>query len=185
MDSETAIAAPYGVYAGKEDDGRQWAHVDCEAEARTVARFEGADAERWAHTFAEARNLEAEAIQDPTAMRARITAWPLSWYVIVNPEWYDEGEGDAGYAWSGEAASREQAINKALAECWADNERDDDAPTYDPAAHTQDGFAVYEAGPDFHVLAVDISNARQGGEVASLVRALDVLDYALSIRNGL
>lgn len=115
---------------------------------------------------------------------SEITATRLPWAVIVNPDWYDEGEGDAGYAWSGEADSREDAINKALAECWADNDRDNEPPTYKPGSHMQDGFTVYDAEPDFHVLAVDISNARQCDNPAELVRALDVLDFALSVRNS-
>lgn len=184
MDAQTTAPAPFAVYAGKEDDGRQWAHVDCEAEGRTVAKFEGAQAEQWAHAFAEVRNLEAEAIKDPGAMQVRTHRGPLSWFVIVNPDWYDEGEGDAGYSWAGDAANKAAAINKALKDCWADNDREDEAPTYDDRAHVQEGFVVYEATPDFHVLAVDVSNARQSGDVAQLLRALDLLDYALSVRNA-
>lgn len=182
MTTETLTVLPFAVYAGKEHDGRQWAHVDCEPEARTVAKFDGAQAEEWAHAFAEARNLEAGAIQDPTAVRVPLN--PLPWFVIVNPDWYDESEGDAGYAWSGPAASKADAIDKALSECWADNDREDDAPTYDAGAHIQDGFTIYEASPDFQALARDVARARQSGDAAKLIRALDVIDYAISQLDG-
>lgn len=119
---------------------------------------------------------------------ARETVAPrLPWLVIVNPDWYDEDEGDAGFAWSGEAADREHAINQALAECWAANDREDDdgepeaPPTYQPAEHMQDGFTVYQAAPDFHALAQLASSARLSADPAAIASALDLIDYALSV----
>ena len=105
----------------------------------------------------------------------------LPWYVIVNPDWYDEDEGDAGYSWSGDAVDKADAINQALAACWSDNDRDDEPPTYDPRAHRQDGFSVYEATPDLHPLAAAVTRARQTWDTAALAAALDRLDRAVAL----
>lgn len=119
-----------------------------------------------------------------------ITPPRLPWLVIVNPDWYDENEGDAGYGWSGEAADRADAINQALAACWADNEREDDngepeaPPTYQPGEHMQDGFTVYQAEPDFHALARTLSKTRDSADPLALHRALDVIGHALAVCDG-
>lgn len=82
------------------------------------------------------------------------------WSVIINPDWYDD-PADTGFAWSGEASGYEDAVNKALAECWSTNGRDDPAPTYDPRTDYQAGFQVFDADIDFRELAADFIRARR------------------------
>lgn len=111
------------------------------------------------------------------------------WFVIVNPDWYDEDEGDAGYAWSGEASDKTDAVNQALAACWSDNDREDDdgqpeaPPTYDPDAPgifgQPDGFTIYAADIDFRELAADVIRARRSYfGMRPLTAALNRLDAA-------
>lgn len=117
---------------------------------------------------------------------SEITATRLPWAVIINPDWYDEDEGDAGYSWTGEAEDCADAINQALAACWADNDREDDEgrpevpPVYRPREHMQDGFTIYQAEPDFRALAVKVAKARRTADEDQLRHALDVLERATS-----
>ncbi len=121
---------------------------------------------------------------------AQPVARSLPWFVIVNPDWYDESEGDAGYGWTGQAADKAHAINQALADCWEDNGREDydgqpeAPPTYDPAAWKQEGFTVYEVTPDFHALAKSVIEARRLGHLIAMTQALDDLDAAVTIRDA-
>lgn len=77
----------------------------------------------------------------------------MRYYIIINPPQYrDNAEDEGGYAWAGEAASEDDAFEKACDACEEDNgwgKYDDDPAMAEHTAIDREHTSIIECGPDY------------------------------------
>lgn len=90
---------------------------------------------------------------------------PIWWYVLINPEEYDDSE-DKGFATTVLATSEDEAVEFAIAECEASNEWDEGHIDRD-VCQTWD---VHPDGPRNLKLAVEAYDGDDAGVLRALIK---------------
>lgn len=101
----------------------------------------------------------------------------MRYFIIINPPEYRDNEDDrAGFAWAGEAADEDDAKLKAIADC-------EDLNGWDEGSIDADDTDVIECGPDWRhmveearkVLATTDANSEPDAMASALTRIAEAL----------